>query len=258
MKIATWNVNSVKIRLPHLLDWLEAAAPDVVCLQEIKTIEENFPALEIKAAGYDTAIVGQKAYNGVAILSKHPIEVLERRLPGEKADEQARYVEARIKDVRIASIYLPNGNPIHTEKFDYKLRWLDRLTHHAEALLKTEEPFVLAGDFNVIQAGIDVHDPKNWTQDALYDLRTREKFRTLLHLGLTEAFRTLHPKAQAYTFWDYQGGAWQRDLGLRIDHLLLSPQAADRLEACEIDKTPRGKEKPSDHTPIWCQLAPAS
>ncbi len=255
MKIASWNVNSIKTRLPHVLAWLDTAAPDVLCLQETKTVEENFPALEIEAAGYKSAVVGQKAYNGVAILAKAPIEVLERRLPGEKADEQARYVEARIEGVRVASVYLPNGNPVTTEKFDYKLRWLDRLTRHTEALLKTEEPFVLAGDFNVIPTAMDVHDPKGWTEDALYTLPTREKFRALIHLGLTDAFRSLHPAAHAFTFWDYQGGAWQRDLGLRIDHLLLSPQAADRLETCEIDKSPRAKEKPSDHTPIWCQIS---
>lgn len=255
MKVASWNVNSIKTRLPHVLAWLDMAAPDVLCLQETKTVEENFPALEIEAAGYKSAVVGQKAYNGVAILAKAPIEVLERRLPGEKADEQARYVEARIEGVRVASVYLPNGNPVTTEKFDYKLRWLDRLTRHTEALLKTEEPFVLAGDFNVIPTAMDVHDPKGWTEDALYTLPTREKFRALVYLGLTDAFRSLHPAAHAYTFWDYQGGAWQRDLGLRIDHLLLSPQAADRLETCEIDKSPRAKEKPSDHTPIWCQIS---
>jgi len=255
VKVASWNVNSIKTRLPHVLAWLDMAAPDVLCLQETKTVEENFPALEIEAAGYKSAVVGQKAYNGVAILAKAPIEVLERRLPGEKADEQARYVEARIEGVRVASVYLPNGNPVTTEKFDYKLRWLDRLTRHTEALLKTEEPFVLAGDFNVIPTAMDVHDPKGWTEDALYTLPTREKFRALVYLGLTDAFRSLHPAAHAYTFWDYQGGAWQRDLGLRIDHLLLSPQAADRLETCEIDKSPRAKEKPSDHTPIWCQIS---
>ena len=182
--------------------------------------------------------------------------MLERRLPGEKADEQARYLEARIEGVRVASVYLPNGNPVGTEKFDYKLRWIDRLKRHAEALLKTEEPFVLAGDFNVIPSKADVYDPAGWEKDALYDLRTREKFRALVYLGLTDGFRTLHPETVAFTYWDYQGGAWQRDLGLRIDHLLLSPQAADRLTACEIDKAPRKKEKPSDHTPIWCELGP--
>jgi len=256
VKIASWNVNSVKARLPILLEWLKTARPDVVCLQETKTVEETFPAFEIEAAGYATAVVGQKSYNGVAILANAPIEVLERRLPGEPDDEQARYIEARIGDVRVASIYLPNGNPVATEKFDYKLRWLDRLKRHSEALLKTEEPFVLAGDFNVIPTAIDVFDPKGWEKDALYDLRTREKYRALIHLGLTDAFRIHHPEAGAFTFWDYQSGSWQRDLGLRIDHLLLSPQAADRLEACEIDKSLRAKERPSDHTPVWCSLAP--
>lgn len=255
MKIASWNVNSIKSRLPHLLAWLDAAKPDVVCLQETKTIEENFPFFEIEAAGYTAAVAGQKAYNGVAILSAHPMEVLEKRLPGEKADDQARYVEVRVEALRVGSVYLPNGNPVGTEKFDYKLRWMDRLKRHAHALLKTEDPFVLAGDFNVIPTGLDVYDLEGWEKDALYDLRTREKFRALIYLGLTDAFRALHPETIAFTYWDYQAGAWQRDLGLRIDHLLLSPEAADRLTACEIDKGPRKKEKPSDHTPIWCEIA---
>ncbi len=255
MKIASWNVNSIKSRLPHLLAWLKAAKPDVVCLQETKTIEENFPFFEIEAAGYAATVAGQKAYNGVAILSALPLEVFEKRLPGETADDQARYVEVLVETLRVASVYLPNGNPVGTEKFDYKLRWMDRLKRHAEALLKTEEPFVLAGDFNVIPAREDVYEPQGWEGDALYDLRTREKFRALTYLGLTDAFRARHPDALAFTYWDYQGGAWRRDLGLRIDHLLLSPEAADRLKACEIDTGPRKKEKPSDHTPIWCELA---
>ncbi|MCE2510582.1 MAG: exodeoxyribonuclease III [Alphaproteobacteria bacterium] len=256
MKIASWNVNSIKVRLPHLLAWLKAAKPDVVCLQETKTVEDNFPFLEIEAAGYTAAVAGQKTYNGVAILSAHPMTVTEKRLPGNKADEQARYVEAEIEGVRVASVYLPNGNPVGTEKFDYKLGWMERLKRHAEGLLKTETPFVLAGDFNVIPSKADVHDPEGWEKDALYDPRTRAKFRALLYLGLTDAFRTLHPQTMAFTYWDYQGGAWQRDLGLRIDHLLLSPQATDRLTACEIDKAPRKLEKPSDHTPVWCELGP--
>lgn len=254
VKIASWNVNSIKSRLPHLLDWLKAAKPDVVCLQETKTVEENFPFFEIEAAGYTAAVVGQKAYNGVAILSSHPMEIVEKRLPGERLDDQARYIETRIEGVRVGTIYLPNGNPVDTDKFDYKLRWMDRLKCHAKALLKTEEPFVLAGDFNVIPTKQDVYDPEGWEKDALYDLRTREKFRTLTYLGLTDAFRALYPDTIAFTYWNYQGGAWQRDLGLRIDHMLLSPGAADRLAACEIDKGPRKKEKPSDHTPIWCKI----
>ena len=183
MKIASWNVNSIKSRLPHLLAWLKAAKPDVVCLQETKTIEENFPFFEIEAAGYAATVAGQKAYNGVAILSAIPLEVFEKRLPGETADDQARYVEVLVETLRVASVYLPNGNPVGTEKFDYKLRWMDRLKRHAEALLKTEEPFVLAGDFNVIPAREDVYEPQRWEGDALYDLRTRERFRALTYLG---------------------------------------------------------------------------
>lgn len=255
MKIATFNVNSVKARLPRVLEWLKEAAPDVALLQEIKTVDEGFPAMEIEDLGYNIATHGQKTYNGVAILSKHPIEDVTRGLPGDESDEQARYIEATIGDLRVASIYLPNGNPVESEKYPYKLAWMERLTAHVrDTLLPVEQPFVLGGDYNVIPADLDVYNPKGWSDDALFRPETRSRFRALLHLGLTEAWRALHAET-GYSYWDYQAGRWARDEGLRIDHFLLSPQAADRLDACEIDKAPRGKEKASDHTPVWCEIA---
>ncbi|MBX9635467.1 MAG: exodeoxyribonuclease III [Magnetospirillum sp.] len=260
VRIASWNVNSVRARLPNVLDWLKQASPDVVLLQEIKCQDDDFPLLEIEAAGYHAAIHGQKSYNGVAILSKHPITDIVRGLPEPDTldgdpDEQARYLEASVAGFRVASIYLPNGNPAPGDKFDYKLRWMRRLIAHAKTLLSSEQPVVLAGDYNVCPTDDDVYDPANWSQDALCRPESRALFRELCHLGLIEAFRSLHPEAGRYTFWDYQAGAWPRDNGLRIDHLLLSPQAADRLIACDIDKGPRGREKASDHTPIWVELA---
>lgn len=256
MKIATWNVNSVKARLPNVLSWLTAVAPDVVLLQEIKCETASFPALEFEQLGYRVHAVGQKSYNGVAILSRLPVEDLIERLPGEPEDPQARYVEGTVGGLRIASLYLPNGNPVGSEKYPYKLRWMERLKDHAQELLAREVPFVLGGDYNVIPAAEDVYDPEGWSEDALFRRETREKFREILNLGLTEAFRALHPAARhAYSFWDYQAGAWPRDLGLRIDHFLLSPQAADRLAACTIDRGPRGQEKASDHTPVLLELA---
>jgi exodeoxyribonuclease-3 len=255
LKIASWNVNSVKARLPNLLGWLGDAAPDVVLLQEIKTLEENFPALEIEDLGYTTAVSGQKTYNGVAILSKRRIEDVSRGLPGDESDEQARYIEAVIDGtVRVASIYLPNGNPTESEKYPYKLAWMKRLRAHIESLLAYDEVAVFGGDYNVCPSDDDVYDPQGWRDDALCRPESRAHFQALMNLGLTDAFRALHPELGAYTFWDYQKGRWQRDEGLRIDHLLLSPQAADRLNACAVDKGPRSKEKPSDHTPIWCEI----
>ena len=255
MKIATWNVNSVRARLPRVLEWLGSAAPDVALLQEIKTVAESFPELEIGDLGYNIAVCGQKSYNGVAILSKPPIEDVLMRLPGDDADDQARYIEAVVGGVRVASIYLPNGNPVDSPKFPYKLGWMERLYDHVGELLDLEEAFVLGGDYNVAPEDRDVYDPAAWAGDALCRPDTRAHYRAVVHLGLTDAYRALHPDAAgAYTFWDYQKGRWQRDEGLRIDHLLLSPQAADRLEACDIDRDPRGRDKPSDHTPVWCQL----
>ena len=255
MKIATWNVNSIKARLPRVLEWLAEAAPDVALLQEIKTVEDGFPALEIEALGYNIAVCGQKSYNGVAILSKRPLEDVTTRLPGDDGDEQARYIEAVIGDLRVASIYLPNGNPVDGPKFPYKLAWMDRLYDHAKSLLALEESLVLGGDYNIAPSDGDVYDPPAWADDALCRPDSRARFRAILHLGYTEAYRALHDAPGAYSFWDYQKGRWPRGEGLRIDHLLLSPQAADRLRACDIDKGPRGhKEKPSDHTPVWCEL----
>ena len=257
VKVATWNVNSIRARLPHVLDWLAAAQADVLLLQELKTVADNFPRLEIEAADYHTAVVGQKAYNGVAILSRQPIEDVLDRLPGDAGDDQARYVEGSTFGLRVASIYLPNGNPVETDKYPYKLAWMARLRAHVAGLLAGERAVVLGGDYNVIPAPEDVYDPAGWQDDALYKLDTRRAFRSIVNLGLTDAFRALHRGAGAYTYWSYQGIAWSADQGLRIDHLLLSPQAADRLAACEIDRGPRGTEKASDHTPIWCEIEEA-
>jgi len=254
MKIASWNVNSVKARLPRLVEYLQEEGPDVLCLQELKTVDEQFPREEIEALGYHVETHGQKTYNGVAILSKHPMEDILRRLPENDADEQARYMEATIKGVRVAAIYLPNGNPVDTEKFPYKLGWMDLLIKRAEKLLEQEIPVVLAGDYNVIPQDEDCYDPKAWEGDALTQPESRHRFRQLLSLGYSDAFRSWTRDVN-YTYWDYQRGAWQKDHGIRIDHLLLSAEAADRLENVGIDKGPRGKERPSDHTPIWVKLS---
>ena len=255
MKIASFNVNSIKVRLPILLAWLEAAKPDVVCLQEIKCLAGDFPTLELQGLGYHAEVFGQKTYNGVALLSREPLRDVAKGLPGDDGDEQARYLEATVGDLRIASLYLPNGNPIDTEKFPYKLAWMARLKARAEALLAQEIPFVLAGDYNVCPTDADVFDPALFRDDALCQPDSRRRFRMLLNLGLTDAFRVFHPEPHRYSFWDYQQGRWYRDEGLRIDHILLSPQAADRLVAADIDKSPRGKDKASDHTPVWCDIA---
>ena len=260
MRIATWNVNSVKARLQVVLDWLGEAKPDVALLQEIKCEADAFPHEVIGDLGYNMAVVGQRAYNGVAILSKRPLEDIQEGLPGDPEDEQARYVEATIDGVRIASLYLPNGNPVtdtgggSSGKYAYKLAWMERLRDRAATLLAEDWTFVLGGDFNVIPDAADCYDPPGWAEDALYRLETRRRFRSLVHLGLVDAYRALHDGAGAYTFWDYQGGAWNKDNGIRIDHLLLSPKASDRLEACEIDRKPRGWAKASDHTPVVVTL----
>ncbi len=255
MKIATFNVNSIKARLPRVLEWLEESKPDVALLQEIKTQTADFPELEFKTLDYNVAAHGQKSYNGVAILSKHSIEDIRTGLPGDPEDDQARYIEATVKGVRVGGIYLPNGNPVDTEKFTYKLAWMDRLTAHVrDTLLPTEMPIVLGGDYNCCPTNRDVYDPEGFANDALCRPETRRRFRELVNLGLTEAWRALHSEI-AYSYWDYQGGRWNRDEGVRIDHLLLSPQAADRLVACEIERGPRGKEKASDHTPVYVELS---
>jgi len=260
MKIATWNVNSIKARLPRVIEWLGEFAPDVALLQEIKSMEETFPALELEDAGYNIALAGQKSYNGVAILSKFPIEVELTALPGDDSDEQARYIEAFTGGVRVASIYLPNGNPTRnddgsdSDKYLYKLRWMERLCDHVESLLKTEDAFVLGGDYNICPTDGDVYDPAGFADDALCRPESRNRFRAIVNLGLANAFRVFDTQPNRYSYWDYQRGAWAKDNGLLIDHLLLSPQAADRLTAAGIDRTPRGKEKASDHTPVWCEL----
>ncbi|MEQ8356940.1 MAG: exodeoxyribonuclease III [Kiloniellaceae bacterium] len=255
--IATWNVNSIKARLPNVLSWLKSAQPDVALLQELKCIDDNFPRLEIEDLEYNVAVHGQKSYNGVAILSKFPLEDVTVGLPGDTSDDQARYLEATVNKLRVASIYLPNGNPIKTGKFDYKLAWMDRLIDHAESLLASEQAVVLGGDYNVIPQDEDVYDPRAFAGDALAQPATRQRFRKLLNLGFTEALRALHREPHLYTFWDYQGGGWQNDHGLRIDHFLLSPQAADLLDACDVDRGPRGEAKASDHTPVVCRLREA-
>jgi exodeoxyribonuclease-3 len=260
MKIASWNVNSVKVRLPHLLAFLEDAKPDVLCLQETKCLVDDFPVLELAGLGYRVEALGQRAYNGVALLSREPPRTIVRGLPGNDGDDQARYIEASFggadgSEVRVASIYVPNGNPVGTDKFTYKLDWMDLLVAHAGELLHQEIPFVLAGDYNVCPTDDDVYDPLAWRDDALCRGETRARFRALTHLGLFDAYRVFHKETHRYTFWDYQAGRWNRDEGLRIDHLLLSPHAVDRLAQCEIDKKPRAKERASDHTPIWCELA---
>ena len=252
--IATWNVNSVKARLQNVLDWLRTSQTDIVCLQEIKTVDENFPRMEIEDLGYNVETHGQKSYNGVAILSKFPIEEVHAGLPGDDEDEQARYLEAVISTdndvVRVASIYLPNGNPAPGPKFDYKLAWMNRLKARAEELLTYEENLVLAGDYNVIPGDLDVHDPSAWEGDALTRPESRAAYRSLLWMGLTSAFDQCDGRAHKYTFWDYQAGAWQKDHGIRIDHLLCSAQAADKLKSVEIHKATRGKPKASDHVPV--------
>jgi exodeoxyribonuclease III len=257
MKIATWNVNSVNARLETVLRWFEAAQPDVACLQEIKCVDEKFPAEPFERLGYNLAVFGQKSYNGVAILSKRPLEDVRRGLPGADDDEQARYIEAVVsgpEPVRVASIYLPNGNPIGSDKFAYKLAWMQRLHDHARELLSWEEPFALLGDYNVIPEDRDAHFPNNWVHDALFQPESRSAFRALKWLGLSEAYLEADGATWAYTFWDYQAGAWQRNNGIRIDHALLSPQAADRLRGVAIHKDVRSWDKPSDHVPLVVEL----
>ncbi len=255
MIVASWNVNSINVRLSIVLEWLKAHAPDVLLLQELKMTEDKFPAADFEALGYESAVFGQKAWNGVAILSRHKILDIRKGLPGGDNDEQARYIEANVNGLRVASIYLPNGNPVGTEKYPYKLAWMERLRAHVAMLLKAEQPLVLGGDYNVIPEARDCYDPRAWAEDALFRLETRQKFRALLNLGLTDAFRVHNDKDDQYTFWDYQAGSWPRNAGIRIDHFLLSPQAADLLERCVIDTQPRGLEKASDHTPILVKLS---
>lgn len=256
IKVSTWNVNSIKARLPNVLAWIRDAAPDVLLLQEIKVEDHAFPRLEFEDMGYNLALHGQKAYNGVAILSKMPIEDVRRGLPGDDLDGQARYIEAVVGGtLRVASIYLPNGNPTASEKFPYKLSWLERLYSHAVGLLRHDEAAVLGGDYNVCPTDEDVYDPERWAADALCRPESRQRFRAIGHLGYTDALRALHPGGDLYTFWDYQAGAWRLNHGLRIDHLLLSPRAADRLRGSGVDSAVRALDKASDHAPVWCEMA---
>jgi exodeoxyribonuclease-3 len=260
MRVATWNVNSVKAHLEVVTRWLAETKPDVVCLQEIKCEDHNFPTSVFEDMGYNAAVLGQKSYNGVAILSKFAMEAVVRGLPGDDGDEQARFIQCSVSDgaasTTIASLYLPNGNPAGSPKLDYKLAWMERLIAHARTLLRNEERFVLAGDYNVIPTAGDARTPAQWIGDALFVPQTRGLLFELANLGLSDAFRSLHPRrTRQYTFYDYQAGAWQKENGIRIDHLMLSPQAADQLQAVEIDKHVRGWDRPSDHVPIWIDLA---
>ena len=261
MRIATWNVNSVRQRMENLQAWLAERTPDIVCLQEIKCTDEAFPREILEGLGYNVAVHGQKGLHGVAILSKFKFDEIKPRLIGDADDAQARFLEVVVSTakpkgvVRVISLYLPNGNPpSDTAKYTYKLNWMDRLAQFSGERLKLEEPFVLAGDFNVIPASADARRPEAWVKDALFLPQTREKFRVLANLGLVDAVRAASDAEGLYTFWDYQAGCWQRDEGIRIDHLLLSPQAADRLVDTGIDRHVRGWEKPSDHVPVWIDL----
>ncbi len=257
MRIASWNVNSVNARLETVTQWFKEASPDVACLQEIKCVDEAFPREAFESLGYNVEVHGQKSYNGVALLSKTPLEDVRRGLPGDDGDDHARYLEAVVSGrapVRVASIYLPNGNPIGTEKFAYKLAWLERLRRHAAALLEYEEPLALLGDYNVIPEPTDCDNPPSWMSDALFQPESRAAFRALKWMGLSDAYLQADGRPNVYTFWDYQAGAWRRDHGIRIDHALLSPQAADRLRGFEIHRDVRGWDKPSDHVPIVAEL----
>lgn len=258
MKIASFNINGIKARLPALLSWLEDAAPDVAVLQEIKTVDAGFPREVFEDLGYNVETHGQKSFNGVAFLSKLPLEDVTRGLPGDDEDEQARYIEATVIGdvaVRICGLYLPNGNPVPGPKYDYKLAWMERLQARASELLLQEEPFLMTGDFNIIPQAEDAAKPNAWREDALFRAESREAWRRIVNLGFTDAFRAQNPAPEQYTFWDFQRGAWQRNDGIRIDHFLLSPQCADLLVETGIDKEVRGGERPSDHVPIWVNIA---
>ena len=259
MKIATWNINGVKARIDNLVHWLQESQPDIVCLQEIKSVDETFPRLEIEALGYHVETHGQKGFNGVAILSKLRFDEVHRRLPGEDEDEQSRFIEGVFSTqagaLRVVSLYLPNGNPVGEDrKFGYKLAWMKRLEQWAAERLDLEEPLVLAGDYNVIPEPADARFPENWVGDALFQPETRQAFRRLENLGFTDAVRAVTRDGGVYTFWDYQAGAWQKNNGIRIDHLMLSPEAANRLVSASVEKHVRAWEKPSDHVPTVIEL----
>ncbi|MDA9008377.1 exodeoxyribonuclease III [Alphaproteobacteria bacterium] len=256
--IAIWNVNSVRARIENIKVWLEKASPDILLMQEIKCQHEQFPALDFQAMGYHSLIKGQKSYHGVAILSKQEPTLIMDRLPGEDEDEQARYLEADIGGIRAACLYLPNGNPIDTEKFPYKLRWMERLKQRMETLLAEEIPAVFGGDYNVCPTNDDCYDPVGFSNDALCQPESRSAFRSMLNLGMTEAFRTVNKTPHTYSYWDYTGGAYQKDHGVRIDHFLMTPQAADLMDDCVIDREPRAQMKASDHTPVILTLRDAA
>ena len=265
MKIATFNINGVKARIGALTDWIDNAQPDVAILQEIKSVDDGFPRDIFEDKGYNVETHGQKGFNGVAILSKLPLEDVTRGLPGAKGagregadDEEARYIEATVvgdKAVRICGLYLPNGNPAPGPKYDYKLRWMDRLRDRAKELLLSEEPALMAGDYNIIPQAEDAARPDAWRDDALFRLDSRNAFRRIQNLGFTEAFRARDAGPGHYSFWDYQAGAWEKNDGIRIDHFLLTPQCADLLNNCWIESDMRGRDKPSDHVPVWVDLA---
>jgi exodeoxyribonuclease-3 len=259
MKIVTWNINGVRARIGNLTHWLGESRPDIVCLQEIKTVDEQFPRAEIEALGYNVETHGQKGFNGVALLSKLPFDEVNRGLPGDDGDEQARFIEGVFSTtggaLRVVSLYLPNGNPIDDPvKFPYKLAWMERLERWAAERLALEEALILAGDYNVIPEPVDARHPEAWLGDALFQPQTRRAFRRLKHLGFTEAIRAVTDAPETFTFWDYQGGAWQKNNGIRIDHLLLSPEAANRFSSAAIEKHVRAWEKPSDHVPVAVEL----
>ncbi len=258
MKIATYNINGIKARLPALLDWLSETTPDVALLQEIKSIDEAFPREQIEDLGYAVETHGQKGFNGVAILSKLPLEDVTRGLPGDDEDEQARWIEATVVGetaIRLCGLYLPNGNPAPGPKYDYKLAWMSRLEARARDLLVGEMPALMAGDYNIIPQAEDAARPEAWRDDALHRMESRTAWRRILHLGFTEAIRTRHPHPGLYSFWDYQAGAYDRNDGIRIDHVLMTPQCADLMTGCDIDAEFRAREKPSDHVPVWVELA---
>ncbi|SHF77471.1 exodeoxyribonuclease-3 [Litoreibacter ascidiaceicola] len=259
MKIATFNINGIKARINALTDWLAETQPDVALLQEIKTVDQGFPRQHFEDMGYNVETHGMKSFNGVAILSKLPLEDVTRGLPGDDSDEQARWIEATVMGdqhaVRLCGLYLPNGNPRPGPKFDYKLAWMERMYARAQQLMADEMPAMMAGDYNIIPQAIDAARPEAWREDALFHPDSRAAYRRILNLGFTEAFRTRNPAPEQYSFWDYQAGAWNKNDGIRIDHLLLTPQAADLLKDCQIDKEYRGREKPSDHVPVWVELA---
>ncbi len=258
MKIATFNINGIKARINALGDWLDEAQPDVALLQEIKSVDENFPRELFEDRGYNVETHGQKSFNGVAILSKLPLEDVTRGLPGDDEDEQARWIEATVVGdvaLRICGLYLPNGNPAPGPKYDYKLAWMERLYARAQDLLASEMPALMAGDYNIIPQAEDAKRPNAWREDALFRIESRTAWRKIANLGFTEAFRARNQAPEQFSFWDYQAGAWNKNDGIRIDHFLMTPQCADLMTDCQIDAGIRGREKPSDHVPVWVELA---